>query len=237
METSDTIYGMICNVPVMLTLTIGSYLLGTYIKKKSGLSLLHPFLICIPTIVAVLYFTGVPCDFYMEANGIIEFMLGPSVVALGLLLYDHMETIKKNALTILVSVFTGSVTGVGSVYLLCRFFALDDIFAKSLEPKSVTTPIAMDLSASLGGNVSLTAVSVVLCGFIGAVIGPLFLRMFRIGNPVSRGLALGCAAHGLGTSRAIETGATEGAVSGLAIALMGLMTALVIPLFNLIFPL
>ncbi len=237
MQTYDIPDGLIYNVPVMLALTIGSYLLGIYIKNKSGLSLLHPFLICIPTIVAILYFTGVPCSFYMEANGIIEFMLGPSVVALGLLLYDHMETIRKNALPILISVFTGSVVGVGSVYLLCRIFALDEIFVKSLEPKSVTTPIAMDLSASLGGNVSLTAVSVVLCGFIGAVAGPVFLRMFRIGNPVSRGLALGCSAHGLGTSRAIETGAVEGAVSGLAIALMGLMTAIVIPIFNLLFPL
>ncbi len=237
MQTYDIPDGLIYNVPVMLALTIGSYLLGVYLKNKSGLSLLHPFLICIPTIVAILYFTGVPCSFYMEANGIIEFMLGPSVVALGLLLYDHMGTIRKNALPILISVFTGSVVGVRSVYLLCRVFALDEIFVKSLEPKSVTTPIAMDLSASIGGNVSLTAVSVVLCGFIGAVAGPVFLRMFRIGNPVSRGLALGCSAHGLGTSRAIETGAVEGAVSGLAIALMGLMTAIVIPIFNLLFPL
>lgn len=228
---------LVHNVPAMLLLTVGSYLLGIFIKKKSGLSLLHPFLICIPVIIAVLHFTGIPCSFYMESNGMIEFLLGPSVVSLGLLLYDHFETIRKNALPILVSVFVGSVVGVGSVYLLCRFFSLDRLFIASLEPKSVTTPIAMDISASLGGNVSLTAVSVVLCGFIGAVFGPMVLRLTGIGNPVARGLALGCSAHGLGTSRAIETGAVEGAVSGLAIALMGLMTALVVPLFNLIFPL
>lgn len=228
---------LVHNVPAMLLLTVGSYLLGIFIKKKSGLSLLHPFLICIPVIIAVLHFTGIPCSFYMESNGMIEFLLGPSVVSLGLLLYDHFETIRKNALPILVSVFVGSVVGVGSVYLLCRFFSLDKLFIASLEPKSVTTPIAMDISASLGGNVSLTAVSVVLCGFIGAVFGPMVLRLTGIGNPVARGLALGCSAHGLGTSRAIETGAVEGAVSGLAIALMGLMTALVVPLFNLVFPL
>lgn len=228
---------LVHNVPAMLLLTVGSYLLGIFIKKKSGLSLLHPFLICIPVIIAVLHFTGIPCSFYMESNGMIEFLLGPSVVSLGLLLYDHFETIRKNALPILVSVFVGSMVGVGSVYLLCRFFSLDRLFIASLEPKSVTTPIAMDISASLGGNVSLTAVSVVLCGFIGAVFGPMVLRLTGIGNPVARGLALGCSAHGLGTSRAIETGAVEGAVSGLAIALMGLMTALVVPLFNLIFPL
>lgn len=225
---------LIYNVPTMLALTIGSYLLGVYIKKRSKLSLLHPFIICIPVIISILYFSGVPCEFYIKSNYIIEFMLGPSVVALGLLLYEHLGTIKKNALPILISVFTGSVVGVGSVYALCRFFRLDEIFIKSLAAKSVTTPIAMDISQSLGGNISLTAVSVVLCGFIGAVFGPLILRLTGIGNPVSRGLAMGCAAHGLGTSRAIENGAVEGAVSGLAIALMGLMTSLIIPIFDII---
>lgn len=140
-------------------------------------------------------------------------------------------------LSILVSVSVGSLTGISSVYLLCRIFSLDDMFIKSLEPKSVTTPIAMDLSAILGGNISLTAVSVVLCGFIGAVFGPLVLKLFHIRTPVARGLAMGCAAHGLGTSRAIENSAIEGAVSGLAIALMGLATAVFTPLFNLLFPL
>lgn len=225
------------NVPMMLVLTIGSYLLGLWVKQKSRLSLLHPFLICIPVIISILTILDIPCDFYMEGNKMIEFMLGPSVVALGLLLYDHIGTIRKNMLSILVSVSVGSLTGIGSVYLLCRMFSLDDMFIKSLEPKSVTTPIAMDLSAILGGNISLTAVSVVLCGFIGAVFGPLVLKLFHIKTPVARGLAMGCAAHGLGTSRAIENSAIEGAVSGLAIALMGLATAIFTPLFNLLFPL
>lgn len=225
------------NVPMMLVLTIGSYLLGLWVKQKSRLSLLHPFLICIPVIISILTILDIPCDFYMEGNKMIEFMLGPSVVALGLLLYDHIGTIRKNMLSILVSVSVGSLTGIGSVYLLCRMFSLDDMFIKSLEPKSVTTPIAMDLSAILGGNISLTAVSVVLCGFIGAVFGPLVLKLFHIKTPVARGLAMGSAGHGLGTSRAIENSAIEGAVSGLAIALMGLATAVFTPLFNLLFPL
>ncbi len=219
------------NTPMLLAITIGSYLLGLYLKRKSGLSLLHPFLICIPVIIAVLHFAEIPCSDYRQATGIIDFMLGPSVVALGLLLYDHFEIIRKNALQILVSVFTGSVVGVGSVYVLCRWFGLDEIFILSLEPKSVTTPIAMDIATSIGGNASLTAVSVVLCGFIGAVFGAAVLRITGRRNPITRGLALGCSAHGLGTSKAIELGAIEGAVSGLAIALMGLATALVIPLF------
>ena len=155
------------NVPMMLALTLGSYLAGVWVRNRTRLSLLHPFLICIPVIVAVLKCTGISSGYYMESNKMIDFMLGPSVVSLGLLMYDHLETIRKHLLSILVSVFTGSAVGVGSVYLLCRFFRLDSIFSRSLEAKSVTTPIAMDITASLGGNVSLAAVSVILCGFIG----------------------------------------------------------------------
>ncbi len=225
---------MFLNVPMMLVLTVGAYLLGVYVKTKAKTSLLHPFLIAIPTIIAILYFADIPCDFYIESNNIINFLLGPSVVAFGLLLYDHYETIKKNALSMLVSVSVGSVVGVCSVYILCRLFSLDEIFFYSLEAKSVTTPIAIDLTSPLGGNAALTAVSVIFTGIFGAMFGSRLMRIFGKHNPISRGLAFGCAAHGIGTARALEQGAVEGAVSGLAIALMGLMTAVVVPVFNMI---
>ena len=218
----------------MLLLTIGAYLLGIWVKNRSGIALLHPFLISIPVIIAVLKLTDIPCEFYIRSNKLLDFMLGPSVVSLGLLLYDNRVIVWKNFVGIMSSVLVGSVVGVSSVYFLCRLFGLDDVFLFSLEPKSVTTPIAMDISGMLGGNVSLTAVSVVLCGFVGAVFGPVVVSLLRIKSPVARGLGMGCASHGLGTARAIEMGAVEGAVSGLAIALMGIATALVIPLFNLI---
>lgn len=223
---------LILNVPAMLTLTVGTYLLGVFCKNKSGISLLHPFIICIPIIIALLKVMDISADEYMEHNQIIIFLQGPSVVALGLSIYDNLETIKKNMAAILSAVIVGSIVGVVSVYVLCGILNLDPIFDRSLESKSLTTPIAMDLTAALGGNISLTAISVVLCGFIGAVFGPLMWKIFRIDNPIAKGLAMGCASHGLGTTRAIEVGALEGAVSGLSIALMGVATALVIPLFN-----
>lgn len=222
------------NMPVMMLLTIGAYMLGVWAKKKSGIALLHPFLISIPVIIAVLKLTDIPCSFYIESNAIIDFLLGPSVVSLGLLLYDNRYIVWKNFVGIMTSVLTGSVVGVLSVWIMCRVFGLDEIFLLSLEPKSVTTPIAMDISESLGGNPSLTAVSVVLCGFVGAVLGPMVIRLIKIKSPVARGLGMGCASHGLGTARAIELGAVEGAVSGLSIALMGVTTALIIPLLNLL---
>ena len=225
----------IVNMPFMLLLTVGAYLLGVWVKKKSGLALLHPFLISIPLIITVLTVLDVPCKTYIESNKLIDFLLGPCVVSLGLLLYDNRHIVVKNFVGIVTSVIVGSLVGVASVFLLVKAFGLDNIFLLSLEPKSVTTPIAMGISESIGGNVSLTAVSVVLCGFVGAVFGPMCIRIAKIKSPVSKGLSMGCASHGLGTARAIEMGAVEGAVSGLAIALMGLATAILIPLFNLVF--
>lgn len=224
------------NVPFLLFLTVGSYLLGVFCQRKSGSSLLHPFLICIPIIIFTLKVTDISCSEYLESTRFITFLLGPSVVALGLSLYDKWEEIKRNWIVIASSVLVGSLVGIASVYFLCYVLHLDTVFVRSLESKSVTTPIAMELTSTLNGNVSLSAVSVVLCGFIGAVFGPLMWKLFRFENPVARGLAMGCSAHGLGTARAIEAGAVEGAISGLSIALMGIATSLLVPLFNYFFP-
>ena len=227
---------LIMNMPMMLSLTVGAYLLGLWVRKKSGLALLHPFFISIPVILAVLKSADITYSFYKESNFIIDFLLGPSVVSLGYLLYRNREVIRLNALGILSSVLTGSVVGVVSVVLLGWLTGLDEMFILSLEAKSVTTPVAMDITSSIGGNPTLAAVSVVACGFLGAVAGPLCIRLFRIKSPVAKGLAMGCSAHGLGTAKAVEMGAVEGAVSGLSIALMGIATALFVQLFNMYVP-
>lgn len=224
--------GVFMNVPAMLVLTIGAYLLGVWVNRKSGISLLHPFLIAFPVIVAVLKAMDIPYEFYKESNYILDFLLGPSVVALGYLLYEHRKVVMSHLAGIISAVVAGSLVGVVSVYALCRLFGLDDLFILSLEAKSVTSPIAMDITASVGGNVSLAAVSVVLCGFLGAMLGPLCIKLMKFKSPVSKGLAFGCSSHGLGTARAIEMGAVEGAVSGLSIALMGITTSIIVPLFN-----
>ena len=221
---------LLMNVPCMLALTVGAYLLGLWLKRRSGWSLLHPFLVSIPMIIGVLWLTGIPASFYIKSNEVIEFLLGPCVVALGLKLYDYRDLIRQHFLSILVSVLCGAVTGIVSVWTLWKLFGMDRIFLLSLAPKSVTTPIAMDLSAALGGNVSLAVVSVVLCGFIGAVLGPAVCKLLELKSELAKGMAMGCASHGLGTSRALEESALQGAVSGLAMALMGIATSLLIPL-------
>ena len=218
--------------PFMLTLTIGCFLLGVKIYKRSKLALLHPIIISMICIISFLSFFDIPYETYSEGSSIINFMLGPAVVSLGLLLYDQIAYIKGNLISILTAISIGSIVGVTSVIVLGKLFGIDKILIISMEPKSVTTPIAMSLSSSIGGNTSLTAVTVVICGMIGAIAGPKILKIIGVKSPVAQGLSIGAASHGLGTAKAMEIGAIEGAISGLSIGLMGVMTSIVIPIIH-----
>ena len=219
---------LLISEPFLLFLVMGSYLLGVFIYTKSHIALLHPIIISIAVIIGVLKWAGIDYDTFFHGSYIINFMLGPSVVALGYVLYEQIGYLKGKVLSITSSIIVGSFVGIVSVILICK--NVDHSVIASLEPKSVTTPIAMSLSARSGGIPSLTAVTVVLCGILGGIIGPFILRKLHVRSKVAQGLALGAAAHGLGTARAIELGAVEGAISGLAIGLMGIMTSLLIPL-------
>ena len=203
---------IINNVPFYLSLVTGSFLLGTYIYRRSKIALLHPCIISMVIIISFLKISGIPYESFAEGSRYIHFLLGPAVVSLGVLLYDHLEYIKGNMLSMLTAISVGSVVGVASVILLGKLFALDTTLIHSLEPKSVTTPIAISLSQGLGGNTALTAITVVICGLVGAIVGPKVLSVLHIKSPIAQGLSIGAAAHGLGTAKAMEIGALEGAV-------------------------
>lgn len=219
---------------IMMTLTLGAFIVGSWVQRKSRVSLLHPVIIAMVLIIAVLKISGISYTEYFQYNSFIHYLLGPSVVALGVSLYEQLSRIKGNVTTIFVSVFSGCVVAILSVVLVGRLFGLDESVIRSFEPKSVTTPIAISLAEGNGGIVSLTVVAVVLCGIVGAVFGPKILDLIHVRHPLARGLAMGTASHGIGTARAIQMGALEGAVSGLAIALMGMITSLFLPLYHLI---
>lgn len=223
---------LMANAPFFLTLVTGSYLLGIYIHRKTKFALLHPVIVSMIVIIAFLKVFNIPYEAFKAGSQIINFMLGPAVVALGVLLYDQITYIKGNVISMLTAISIGSVVGVASVILIGKLMGLDASLIHSLEPKSVTTPIAMGLSSSLGGNPALTAVTVILCGIIGAIAGPTVHKLLGIKNPVAKGLSMGAAAHGLGTAKAMELGAIEGAISGLAIGLMGIMTSIAIPVIH-----
>lgn len=220
------------SIPFILFLILASYLVGTYVYRKSKISFLQPVLISIIIIIAVLTWLGIDYKTFEQGSSIINFMLGPSVVALGYVLYEQVEYIKGNVISILTSVIVGSVIGIVSVILFCKAIGCDDIIISSLQPKSVTTPIAISIAQKQGGIISLTAVSVIISGIIGSIIGPFILKKFGVNSKIAKGLAMGSAAHGIGTARAIEIGSIEGAVSGVAIGLMGIATSLLIPIID-----
>lgn len=219
----------------ILLLIFGSYLFGQWVFKKTRIGLLHPMIISIAIIIIFLKVTGIDYKTFEQGSQFVSFMLGPSVVALGYILYEQLSYLKGNVLSILTSIFIGSVVGIMSVIILAKLTGADEMLIHSLEPKSVTTPIAMSIAEQSGGNVSLTAVIVIFCGIFGSIVGPPILRLLGIQSSVAKGLAMGASAHGVGTAKAIEMGAIEGALSGLAIGLMGVMTALLIPIVHQLF--
>ena len=217
-----------------LTLVIGTYLAALALYKKTRISLLNPLLTSIFVISLVLKTMGIEYESFQKGSHLIHFMLGPSVVALGFVLYDQIQYLKGNVISILTSVFVGAIIGIVSVIVIGDLMGADQALIASLQPKSVTTPIAMGIAEKAGGIPSLTAVIVVAVGIFGSIVGPFVMKVLGIESRIAKGLALGASSHGLGTSVAIQIGAIEGALSGLAIGLMGIMTAILVPVISFI---
>lgn len=216
----------------LLTLTVGLFCLGGAIYRRTRLALLHPVLLTFVSVIVFLSVADIPYPRYKEATGMLDFALGMSVVALGYLLYEQVERLRGSLVPVAAATLAGCVTGVLSVVYLAMALGAERPILNSIAPKSVTVPIAVSVSAPLGGNVSVTSVVVFCVGIFGSIFGEWILRRCGVRDPEARGFALGAAAHGIGTARAIEMGAVEGALSGLAMALMGLATALLAPLME-----
>ena len=209
--------------------TIAVYFLSLRLFQATRFTLLHPVLVAIATLIALLSILKVDYRVYMEGGGIVSFFLGPAVTALGVLLYEHYPMIRRRGLAISSALLGGSITGILSAAGIAWVLGASDDIVLSLAPKSVTTPIAIGIVKITGGIDSLTAAIVIAVGVFGAALGPMFLRFFRIRGPVAVGMAMGAAAHGIGTARAIEEGPDCGAASALAMCLNGLITALIAP--------
>lgn len=231
---ATTISPLFTSEVFLLALVLGAFLVGIYVYKRTKISLLQPILTAVIILIPFLKLTGISYDIFYQQTNLLNLMLGPCVVALGYVMYEELEQIRGNVLSIFTAVFVGSAVAIVSVVLIAKLFGADSILLASLAPKSVTTPIAISLAGKYGGIPSLSVTFVVICGIFGGMVGPLVLRALGIKSKVAKGLAMGSASHAVGTARAIEMGATEGAVSGLAICIMGIFTALLMPfLFTL----
>ncbi|MGE4433673.1 MAG: LrgB family protein [Bacteroidales bacterium] len=219
----------------LLMLVLGVFLFGIFLYKKTKITLLQPLLTSMLLLIPFLKWTNIDYDTFYQQTRILNFMLGPSVVALGFVLYEQIGHIKGNVLSILTAVFVGSFVGIVSVVLIAKWLGADALLMSSLAPKSVTTPIAISLAEKSGGVPALTATFVVICGIFGGMVGPVVLRRFGFKSSIAKGLAMGAASHAMGTARALEMGALEGAISGLAIGIMGIMTAFMIPVVEWLF--
>ena len=218
-----------------MALSIGCYALGVKIQQKTGSALCNPLLISAILVGVLLVATGTTYQTYESAGQLISFFLTPATVALAVPIYRKLDVLKKNLVPILAGALVGSLTSILSVLFFCRLFGLSDATTRSLVPKSVTTPIGVALSEMLGGLAPVTAIAVVFTGIVGAILLPTFLKCIGVRNPVQMGLSIGTAAHAVGTSRAIELGETEGAMSGLAIGVAGLLTALLVSIGSIFF--
>ena len=207
-----------------IALSIVAFSIGVWIQKKTGLVICNPLIIAIVLVSGVLLLFQIPYESYNEGGSIINMFLAPATSCLAVSVYTRLELLKKNWLPILAGCVVGSLTSMGSVFLLCRLFGLDEAMTYSLLPKSVTTPIAVGIAESHGGISSITVAAVILTGIMGSILAPFLIRIFRVKDSMTAGLAIGACSHAVGTSKAIEIGETEGAMSGLAIGICGIVT-------------
>lgn len=213
-----------------ILLSVVCYEIGIIINKKTKSPILNPLLLAIILVIAVLTVFGIPKETYDLGGSYIQFLLGPATVVMAVPLYKQLNLLKKDWLPILVGIAAGSTTSVLSVIGLSKVFGVNLEIATSMLPKSVTTAIGMEVSKEIGGVVSLTVAVIVLTGIMGAVIGPFVLNILGVKDAVAQGVAIGTASHAVGTSKAMELGETQGAMSGLSIGIAGLSTVLIIPL-------
>ena len=218
-----------------LLLTIATYAFFLKICAKVKNPLLNPLLLTTIFIITLLVVFKIPLDYYQKGGNYISFFLGPATIVLAVPLYKQLHLLKKHFVAILIGVFVGSLVSITSVYFLSKAFNLDLKILVSLLPKSITTPIGMSLSEMYGGIVALTIASIVLTGIVGSITAPTVVKLIGLKSDVAKGIAIGTASHAVGTSKAIEMGETIGAMSGLAIALAGTITALIMPIFYKLF--
>ena len=215
---------------MLLALTFGVFAMFKALQKRMGWVLLNPILLTIATLILYLKCADISYETYSEGGELISFWLKPAVVALGVPLYLQLEMIKKQWMPILLSQLVGCLVGVVSVVLIAKGLGATPDVICSLAPKSVTTPIAMEVSNATGGIPSLTAAMVVMVGLFGAVFGFRMLDMGRVKSPIAQGLSMGTASHAIGTSAAMEVSRNYGVYASLGLTLNGILTSILAPM-------
>ena len=218
---------ILCNSAYFgVTVSLIGYGAGIMLKKKFKYAFLNPLLISIIFVIGVVMLCGVDYESYENSAQYLSYLLTPATVCLAVPLYQQMTLLKKNLAAVACGILAGVLASLGSVLLLAFLFGLEHDVYVTLLPKSITTAIGMGVSEELGGLVTITVAVIIVTGLIGNVIGEAVCKLFRIYEPIAKGLALGTSSHAIGTAKALEMGEVEGAMSSLAIAVAGLLTVI-----------
>ena len=212
-----------------LAATIGIYLGSKWVYKRTPRVYLSPLLITPLFIIIFLFCAHIPYNVYNSGGKWLSFMLHPATIAFAVPLYKHFHILKKHSVEIFTGVISGSVIAIVTSMLIAKGLHLSGQIIDSLIPRSVTTPIAMGVSQSIGGIPTVTAVFVIMTGLLGATIGPLIVRYLRIDNEIARGVLFGTSAHAAGTSKAFEYGSISGTISSLSMIIAAIITIFIAP--------
>jgi predicted murein hydrolase (TIGR00659 family) len=214
-----------------VTLSLVSYMIGVFLKKKFKLGIFNPLLIAIILSCITLIVGKIDYEVYNEGAKYLSYLLTPATVCLAIPLYEQFELLKKHYKAVLLGLFAGTVTSLTTVLVLAKLCGLSHEEYVTLLPKSITTAIGMGVSEELGGYVTITVAVIIITGVLGNMFGELICKVAHIEEPIAKGLAFGASSHAIGTAKAIEIGDVEGAMSGLAIAVSGIFTVLLASVF------
>ena len=218
----------------LLTIII-FYNIGLYIQKKANKPIFNSLLISIIAIILFLKITNIPYENFKIGADTINFMLGPVTVVLAVPLYRQFNLFKKHFKEILIGILSGVITSFVIIFIIGKLTATDSNILYSILPKSITTPMGISLVSALGGVQAITVVCIIATGIFGNILGEFILKIGKIKSSVAKGIAMGTAAHAMGTSKALEMGEVEGAISSLSIGISGVMTVMLVPiLINLV---
>ena len=215
-----------------VALSLCAYGLGVVVQKHVKCPLLNPLLVSATLIIALLVGAHIDYEVYNTGAKYLSYLLTPATVCLAVPLYEKLSLLRRDGAAVLTGVLAGVLTTLVSVLLLSAAFGLSHAEYVTLLPKSITTAIGMGVSEELGGHVTVTVAAIIATGMTGSTIAPGLCRLLKIHDPVAKGVAIGTASHAMGTSKAMEMGETEGAMSSLAIVVSGILTVAVVPFFS-----
>lgn len=214
-----------------VTLSLFSYFLGVYLKKKTKIGLFNPLLFSIIFTIFILLAAKIDYSAYQDSAKLLSWFLTPATVCLAIPLYEQWQLLKNNYKAVLAGITTGVLTSLITVLVLSKLLHLSHIEYVTLLPKSITTAIGIGISEELGGYVTITVAVIIVTGVLGNIFADSICKLFKIKEPIAKGLAIGTASHAIGTAKAMELGEIEGAMSSLSIAVAGILTVIFSSIF------